>query len=225
MGIHAERNLAKDKKDRNPGGPGVFHIGFFLHAGKLIFLTPTQRLYFAFTFLVVVIYNFISSYLQDFSSEICDMAIANFELVAALRETAKRLKNGADYAWGHHGSCNCGNLLQVLTQFTKEEITRFAQTGVGEWTELAEDYCGVTNTPVDLLISELQKVGLTPTDIHNLEYLQDKSVLQQLPGGFRWLKKNVRQDVIVYFETFADILENDLFDELLRQPARSEVVA
>jgi len=131
-----------------------------------------------------------------------------------LQETAKRLKNGADYAWGHHGSCNCGNLLQVTTQLNKEEITRYAQTGVGEWTELAADYCGVTNTPIDLMISELQKLGLTPTDIHNLEYLQDKSVLEQLPGGFRWLKKNVRPDVIAYFETFADMLENDLLNNL-----------
>ena len=31
-----------------------------------------------------------------------------------------------------------------------------------------------------------------------------------MPGGFRWLKKNVREDVIVYFETFADLLEEKL---------------
>ena len=135
------------------------------------------------------------------------MPIANFELIRALRETARRLENGADYAWGHHGACNCGNLLQVITRLSKEEIIRFARTGVGEWTELAEDYCGITNTPVDMLISKLQKLGLTPTDIHNLEYLQDKSVLEKLPGGFRWLRRNVREDVIVYFDTFADVLE------------------
>ena len=135
------------------------------------------------------------------------MAIANFELIRALRETARRLENGAYYAWGHHGACNCGNLLQVITRLSKEEITRFAQTGVGEWTELAVDYCGVTNTPVDVLVSELQAQGLTPTDIHNLEYLQDQSVLEKLPGGFRWLRRNVREDVIVYFQTLADLLE------------------
>ena len=135
------------------------------------------------------------------------MAIANSELIRALRETAWRLENGADYAWGHHGACNCGNLLQVITRLSKVEITRFAQTSVGEWTELAEDYCGATNTPVDMLISELQKLGLTATDIHNLEYLQDKSVLEKLAGGFRWLRRNVREDVVIYFKTFADVLE------------------
>ena len=138
------------------------------------------------------------------------MAIANLELIRALRETARRLENGADYAWGHHGACNCGNLLQVITRLSKEEIMRFARTGVGEWTELAEDYCGVTSTPVDMLMSELQNLGLTPTDIHNLEYLQDKLVLEKLPGGFRWLKRNVREDVIVYFQTLADVLEEKL---------------
>ena len=30
------------------------------------------------------------------------MAIANPELIRVLRETARKLENGADYAWGHH---------------------------------------------------------------------------------------------------------------------------
>ncbi|MES1225347.1 MAG: hypothetical protein ABUT20_58240, partial [Bacteroidota bacterium] len=121
-----------------------------------------------------------------------------------------RLRSGTSYAWGNHGSCNCGNLLQVVTKLSREDILRHAHSGIGEWTELAEDYCGVTNAPVDLMISHLQQLGLTPTDIHNLEYLEDKEVLNHLPGGFRWLKKNVREDVIIYFETFADLLEEKL---------------
>lgn len=138
------------------------------------------------------------------------MAYPTVELVEALRETARRLRDGAAYAWGNHGSCNCGNLLQVVTKLSKEDILRHAHSGTGEWTELAEDYCGVTNAPVDLMISHLQNLGLTPTDIHNLEYLEDKQVLHNLPGGFRWLKRNQREDVIVYFETFADMLEERL---------------
>lgn len=138
------------------------------------------------------------------------MAYPSIELTEALRETARRLRNGASYAWGNHGACNCGNLLQVVTRLSKEEILRHAHSGIGEWTELAEDYCGITNAPVDLMISHLQNLGLTPTDIHNLEYLEDKDVLQRLPGGFRWLKRNVREDVILYFETFAGMLEETL---------------
>lgn len=142
------------------------------------------------------------------------MAQANILLVEALRETAARLRNGAHYAWGNHGACNCGNLTQVVTKLSKEEILAYAHTGIGEWTELAEDYCGITNAPAGLLITKLQEIGLTPSDIHNLEYLEDKAVLQRLPGGFRWLKRNVREDVIVYFETFADLLEEQLAEKI-----------
>lgn len=142
------------------------------------------------------------------------MAQANIRLIEALRETAARLRNGAHYAWGNHGACNCGNLTQVVTKLSKEEILAYAHTGIGEWTELAEDYCGITNAPAGLLITKLQEIGLTPSDIHNLEYLEDKTVLQQLPGGFRWLKRNVREDVIVYFETFANLLEEQLADKI-----------
>ena len=131
-------------------------------------------------------------------------------LIDALRQAAQNLRAGGHYAWGHHGSCNCGHVLQVVTRLSKEEIVRHAQTVYGEWTEIAEEYCGISNAPAYLLVSELEKLGLTPTDIHNLEYLEDRKVLEQLPGGFRWLKKNLREDVIVYFETFAMLLEESL---------------
>jgi hypothetical protein len=100
----------------------------------------------------------------------------------------------------------------------------YAQTGIGEWTELAQDYCGVTNAPVDFLLSKLSEVGLTPSDIHHLEYLDNREVLDNLPGGFRWLKKNERQDVIDYFETFADIMEAKLLSaELIRESESQRV--
>lgn len=142
------------------------------------------------------------------------MAQPNLSLITALRETAKRLREGAHYAWGNHGACNCGNLMQVVGNMSKEEILKYAHTGIGEWTELAEDFCPVTDAPWGLLISKLQQIGLTPSDIHHLEYLEDKSVLEKLPGGFRWLQRNVREDVIVYFETYAQLLEEQLIETL-----------
>ena len=142
------------------------------------------------------------------------MAYPTYALITALREAAQNLRGGAPYAWGHHGSCNCGHVLQVVTQLSKEEIVRYAQTAQGEWTEIAEEYCGVTNAPASLLVSKLEGLGLTPTDIHNLEYLEDRNVLENLPGGFRWLKKNVREDVVIYFETFANILEEKLLERI-----------
>jgi hypothetical protein len=148
------------------------------------------------------------------------MAYPNLTLIGALRQAAKNLEGGAPYAWGHHGACNCGHLLQVVTHLSKEEILRHAHTGIGEWTELAEEYCAVSSAPAYLMIAKLEAIGLTPTDIHCLEYLQDRSVLEQLPGGFRWLQKNVRDDVIVYFQTFAQLLEDKLLQRIeLPEPA------
>lgn len=138
------------------------------------------------------------------------MAKPSIELITAFRETAERLRNGVHYAWGHHGACNCGNLLQVITPFTEGEILRYAHTSAGEWTELAEEYCSATNAPVNLVMSKLEQAGLTPVDIHHIEYLTDREVLNYLPDGFRWLKRNAREDVILYFEAFASMLEEKL---------------
>ncbi len=138
------------------------------------------------------------------------MAQANLPLINALRETARRLRQGAAYSWGHHGACNCGNLLQVVSNFTKEEIVTYAHTGIGEWTEIAEESCPVTDAPLYFLMKKLEQLGLTPSDIHNIEYLEDREVLNHLTGGFRWLKRNIREDVIDYFEAMAAMLEEKL---------------
>lgn len=157
------------------------------------------------------------------------MAQPSIELIAALRETAQRLRTGAGYAWGNHGACNCGNLVQVVTGFTKGEILRYAHQGIGEWTELAQEFCPLANAPIDLIISKLVDIGLTPTDIHHIEYLTDREVLNHLPGGFRWLKRNSRNDAIDYFETFADLLEEKLIQtidvSLLKLTAKPSKVA
>jgi len=143
------------------------------------------------------------------------VAYPNIQLIEALRNAAKNLRNGADYAWGHHGSCNCGHILQVITKLNKKEILEHAQSAHGEWTEIAEEYCGTTNAPAYLLVSKLEKLGLTPSDIHHLEYLEDRNVLEHLPGGFRWLKRNIREDVIVYFGTMAELLQAALANKII----------
>jgi hypothetical protein len=102
----------------------------------------------------------------------------------------------------------------VLTPLTEGEILRYAHTSVGEWTELAEEYCSASNAPVNLVMSKLEQAGLTPVDIHHIEYLTDKEVLNNLPGGFRWLKRNVREDVVLYFEAFANMLEGKLIQSI-----------
>ena len=161
-----------------------------------------------------------------FFKKLVPMAYPTIELVEGLHKAAAALRAGAYYAWGHHGACNCGHLLQATTQLSKEEIRAYAHTGPGEWTEIAQEACMVTGVPINLLLSKLEQLGLTPTDIHNVEYLEDREVLKLLPGGFRWLKRNVREDVIVYFETMATMLEDKLaasvvvpYQQLFEQPA------
>ena len=72
----------------------------------------------------------------------------------------------------------------------------------------------VANAPLTLVMSKLEQIGLTANDIHHIEYLSDKEVLKNLAGGFRWLKRNVRQDVIDYFEAFANLLEEKLLQSI-----------
>ncbi|MDF2187370.1 hypothetical protein [Paraflavitalea sp. CAU 1676] len=138
------------------------------------------------------------------------MAHPTIALIEGLRKAAGQLRSGAYYAWGNHGACNCGHLLQATTRLSPDEIRSYAHTGIGEWTEIAQEACPVTGAPITLLLSKLETIGLTPTDIHNIEYLEDREVLKHLPGGFRWLKRNVREDVVVYFETMAALLEDKL---------------
>jgi hypothetical protein len=151
---------------------------------------------------------------DSFFFEIYKMANPTTNLIEGLRKAAENLRLGAFYAWGHHGACNCGHLLQATTRLSKEEILSYAHTGAGEWTEIAEESCSISGAPVSLLLTKLAQLGLTPTDIHNIEYLQDREVLNQLPGGFRWLKRNVREDVICYFETFAMLLEEKMIQQI-----------
>lgn len=151
------------------------------------------------------------------------MAHPTIELIDGLRAAAANLCNGGFYAWGHHGACNCGHLLQATTHLSKDEILQYAHTGTGEWTELAEESCAVTDAPVGLLLTKLEQIGLTPTDIHNIEYLDDREVLNRLPGGFRWLQRNNREDVVAYFETMADWMEEKMTQHIVIEYA--ELVA
>jgi hypothetical protein len=142
------------------------------------------------------------------------MAQATLALVHALRTTANNLQNGALHSWGHHGACNCGNLIQAVTKLTSAEILSYAHTGTGEWTELAQEFCPITNAPLTLIFKKLEDIGLTPTDIHHIEYLTDTQVLNRLEGGFRWLKRNNKADAIAYFNAFANLLEDRLAEQV-----------
>ena len=135
------------------------------------------------------------------------MAKATPELIAGLRRTANKLEKGAGYQWGHMGCCNCGNLVQELTGLSKGEIHQYAMRKHGDWTEQAMDYCPTSGMPMDLLISQLLDAGLSTEDLKNLEKLADSEVLRNMPEDKRYPRHNVREDVVAYMQTWANLLE------------------
>ena len=142
------------------------------------------------------------------------MAHARTEIIEAIRRTANKLQRGSQYMWGHMGSCNCGNLAQEVTKRSKAEIHAYAMQGNGDWNEQLNDYCETSAMPIDLIIFELITSGFSLDDLQNLEKLSDKQVLMRLPVEKRYLRHNVREDVIVYLNEWADMLEEQLLDTI-----------
>lgn len=138
------------------------------------------------------------------------MAIISLKLIEAFRRTISKLKNNAPYQWGHMGACNCGNLAQELTHLTKAEIHQFAMQKSGDWNDQLIDYCPTSGYPMDLMISKMVEAGLTIDELKHLERLSDPKILQHIPFAHREkMEKNKKEDVILYMETWADILENE----------------
>jgi hypothetical protein len=142
------------------------------------------------------------------------MAIVTLEVVEALRKTAENLENSTNYMWGHMGSCNCGNLAQVITKRTKAEIHAFAMQGSGDWNEQVNHYCGETKLPIDLVIFELLTFGFTSEDLQNLEKLSDPLVLDRLGDKKYSLRHNQKDDVVVYLKTWANYVEEILLESI-----------
>ncbi len=137
------------------------------------------------------------------------MPKSNPTLINALRETARRLHEGARYEWGHMARCNCGHLVQTLTGMSDSEIAQSVDFQLDEWSEYANDYCEGTQHKVEDLFVILQNVGFSPADIIHLENLTDKQVLNRLPDERRHLRRNCREDVTLYLTTMAQMLEQE----------------
>lgn len=142
------------------------------------------------------------------------MAQASIKVIAALQETIAHLEQGATYQWGHMGSCNCGNLAQVITNIDKAEIHKSAMRRHGDWNEQLIDYCPTSGLPIDHIIDEMLAFGFTREDLAHLERLSDPQVLKFLPADKRYLKHNFRNDVITYLKAWIKLLENELIENI-----------
>lgn len=136
------------------------------------------------------------------------MAQNNPVLIDALRVTADRLVSGARYEWGHMGRCNCGHLVQTLTQKSDYEIVESIDFAMAEWSEHAQDYCANTGHKVDNLFLALQQMGFGYQDVIHLENLSDQRVLNRL-GEQTYLRRNCREDAVLYMRTLAEMLAEE----------------
>ena len=129
------------------------------------------------------------------------------ELARHLRVTAARLRDGASYRWTHQGRCNCGHLAQTLTGLSGGEIHQIALRSEGEWVDHVAEYCETSGLPVNDLIRSMLSFGLLIDELADLERLASSKVTRWLPSGRRHLDYRSREDVILYFETWAEVID------------------
>ena len=140
------------------------------------------------------------------------MDIFSLKIISALRKTAAELENGNRYEWGHMGSCNCGNLAQTITNFSRAEIQKYALEKRGDWTNQLLDYCPTSGYPMDLIIERMLDFGFSQLDLRNLEWLSDDKILAKINVTF--LNRNLKSDTILYFKTWANLLEDQIIDKI-----------
>ena len=128
----------------------------------------------------------------------------------ALKQTARDLKNGCRYEWGHMGRCNAGCVVQNLTGKTDSQVAEMVGFELDEWSEHAKTYCNQSNTDVDELFALLKRYGFGYQDMIHIEYLSDPKVLKTMPEYGNRLKKNNPNDVGNYLLAFAKYLEREL---------------
>ena len=142
------------------------------------------------------------------------MAQASIAVIKALRKTVENLEKSSNYQWGHMGSCNCGNLAQVITNLDKAEIHKSAMRKHGDWNEQLIDYCPASGLPIDHIINEMLAFGFSTKDLAHLEKLSDPKILRSLPADKKYLKHNLKSDVIIYLKTWGNILEEELISKI-----------
>ena len=142
------------------------------------------------------------------------MAQASIAVIKALRKTVENLEKSTNYQWGHMGSCNCGNLAQVITNLDKAEIHKSAMRKHGDWNEQLIDYCPASGLPIDHIINEMLAFGFSTADLAHLEKLSDPKVLRNLLGDKKYLKHNLKSDVIIYLKTWGNVLEEELISKI-----------
>jgi len=159
------------------------------------------------------------------------MARPTTALVDALMQTAARLRDGAIYQWSHMGACNCGHLAQTVTKISRAELHAIALERAGDWRDQVIEFCPTSGLPMDHVIATMVDLGLSTEDLAHLERLTSPYVLAKLserngaPSGMpdapRHLDYRKRDDVVLYLETWARALADELRSALVVVPGHA----
>lgn len=151
------------------------------------------------------------------------MAIENNRLIFFLEKTVDLLRDTTHYEWGHSGACNCGHLAQVITGHKKADIHKWSLQKNGDWTDKADLYCETSGYEIDNVISSMISIGLQIEDIHHIEYLNHPRILERLSDGRRSLQRNLKEDVITYFQLWVELLKSDASSSVESWSSRHDI--
>jgi len=84
----------------------------------------------------------------------------------------------------------------------------------GAWEPEDVGACQVTGASIDFVFYSLNRLGLSATDIKQLERLSDPEVRRRLGTENVYFPHHVRENVISYMIEWADMLEKDLEGDL-----------
>ncbi len=148
------------------------------------------------------------------------------------------MRKDITYEWSSFAYCNCGHLAQTITGLDPKEIQRRAMRREGDWGSQARDVqpkrfpefdygdrppldegawepedvgaCQVTGTRLDEVLEQMYELGLTPADVGHLERLSGPTVRRHLGNSTDYFAHHQRENVVAYFNAWADLLEEQL---------------
>ena len=131
-------------------------------------------------------------------------------LYDVLLVTANRLESDTDYRWTHIGSCNCGHLAQTVTLHSAQTLHELALQKAGDWAEQVREYCPTSGYPLDHIIQTLLQLGISQTELRDLERLANPKILNYIPKEKRrHLSFRKKSDVIIYLRAWAKKVQKD----------------
>ena len=139
------------------------------------------------------------------------MARSSLQLIDALKSAAKKISDDKDsYNWRAIGACNCGNLVQAVTNYNAKEISNFGIKKHGDWQSISLLYNKDGDYEIDIIIKNLLDMGILLEDFAYLENLNCPKVLSYIGGNVN-LKKDEADDAVLYLNSWANMLEEELF--------------